>query len=85
MIYFISLQGKFSSQMPFEYVSSFGTHPLWISAKLGMERWCKVFYMPTGEIRDSDAIRVCFEFQDSSFMDSRQIKYEASPAKKVNR
>ena len=71
--------------MPFEYVSSFGTHPLWISAKLGMERWCKVFYMPTGEIRDSDAIRVCFEFQDSSFMDSRQIKYEASPAKKVNR
>ena len=41
--------------------------------------------MPTGEIWDSDPIRVCFEFQDSSFMDSCQIKYEASPAKKVNR
>ena len=38
--------------------SSFGTHPIWISAKLGMERWRKVFYMPTGEIRNSDAIRV---------------------------
>ena len=54
--------------------SSFGTHPLWIRAKLGMERWCKVFYLPTGEIRDSDAIRVSFEFQDSSFMDSCRIK-----------
>ena len=40
--------------------------------------------MSTGEIRVSDATRVCFEFQDSSFMDSRQIMYEASPAKKVN-
>ena len=32
-----------------------------------------MFYMPTGEFRDSDAIRVCFEFRDSSFMDSGQI------------
>ena len=49
--------------MPFEYVSSFGTHPLWIIAKLGMERWCKVFYIPTGEIRDSDAIRDVSSFR----------------------
>ena len=71
--------------MPLEYISSFRIDPLWIRAKLGMDRYYIGFYMPTGEIRDSDAIRVCFEFQDSSFMDSRQIKYEASPAKKVNR
>ena len=29
--------------------------------------------MPKGELRDSDAIRVYFEFRDSSFMDSGQI------------
>ena len=51
--------------MPFEYVSSFGTYPLGITAKLGMERWCKVLYMPTCEIRDSDAIQVHLEFRDS--------------------
>ena len=33
--------------------------------------------MPTWEIRDSDAIRVCFEFLDSSFMDSCQSRYGA--------
>ena len=63
--------------MPFEYISSFRTHPLWISAKLGMERGCKVFYILTGEIRDSDAIRVCFEFRDSLFIDLCQIRYGA--------
>ena len=61
--------------MPFEYVSSFRTHPLWIRAKLGMDRYYIGFYMPTGEIRDYDPIRVCFEFQDSSSIDSRQIMY----------
>ena len=60
--------------MPFEYVSSFETHPLWIRAKLEMRTYFDMLHMSTGEIRDSDAIRVCFEFQDPSFMDSRQIK-----------
>ena len=32
--------------------------------------------MPTGEIRDSDAIRVRFESRDSYFMDLNQILYE---------
>ena len=59
--------------MPFEYVSSFRTHPLWIHAELGMDRYYIGFYMPTCEILDSDAIRVCFEFRDSSLMDSCQI------------
>ena len=63
--------------MPLEYISSFRTDPLWIRAKLGMDRYYLGFYMPTGEIRDSDAIRVCFEFRDSSFMDSYQIRYGA--------
>ena len=32
--------------------------------------------MSTGEIRDSEAIRVCFEFRDSYLMDVTQIKCE---------
>ena len=35
-----------------------------------------MLYMPTGEIQDSDAIRVHFEFRDSAFMDLNQILYE---------
>ena len=61
--------------MPFEYVSSFETHPLWIRAKLEIRTYFDMLHMSTGEIRDSDAIRVCFEFRDSSFMDSCQIRY----------
>ena len=62
--------------MPFEYVSSFGTHPLWIRAKLEMKTYFDMLYMPTREIRDSDAIRVCFEFRDASFRDLNKILYE---------
>ena len=61
--------------MPFEYVSSFGTHPLWIRAKLEMKSYFDMLYMPTKKIRDSDAIRVC-EFRDSYLMDITQIKCE---------
>ena len=42
--------------MPFEYVSSFGTHPSWIRAKLEMKTYFDMLYMPTREIRDSGAI-----------------------------
>ena len=42
--------------MPFEYVSSFGTHPLRIRAKLEMKTYSDMLYMPTREIRDSGAI-----------------------------
>ena len=62
--------------MLFEYVSSFGTHPLWIRTKLEMKTYFDMHYIPTGESLDPDAIRVCFEFRDSSFMDSCQIRNE---------
>ena len=78
------LQVKFGILMPFEYISSFGTHTLWIHAELRMDRYWDVLYMPTGEIRDSDAIRVHFEFCDSSFMDSCRIKYIALICLHVN-
>ena len=73
---FICLQGNFGIQMQFEYVSSFGTHPLWIRVKLEMKTYFDMLYMPIREIQDSDAIRVGSEFRDISFIDSYQIKYE---------
>ena len=60
--------------MPFKYISSFGTHPLWIHSELSMNRYYNALYTPTGEILDSVAIQVCFEFRDSSFMDSCRSK-----------
>ena len=67
---------KFGILMPFEYVSSFGTRHLWIRDKLKMKTYFDMLYMSTGEIRDSDAIRVGSKFRDISFIDSYQTKYE---------
>ena len=54
--------------------SSFGTHPCWILAKIELKTYLGMLPISTGKIRDSDTTRVCFEFRDSSFMDSCRIK-----------
>ena len=74
MKYLGSTNNKIRGAVTFDWWSTWD-HPLWITTKLGMDRYCDVVYMPTRLIRDSDAIRVYLEFRDSSLMDYYQIRY----------